>query len=83
MRGLFGVIVIFNAKFILDLGMVRIHKVFRVLGTCIGDLCIEYWAIEYCVSSIVYCIEYCVYRVSSIEYCVSSIVYRVLGTCVM
>ena len=35
----FGVIVIFNAKFVLDLGMVRIQRGFRILG-CLWDVLI-------------------------------------------
>ena len=34
LRRFFGVIVIFNAKFVLDLGMVRTQRSFRILGCC-------------------------------------------------
>ena len=37
LRKLFGVIVIFNAEFVLDLGMVRIQRGFRILG-CLWDV---------------------------------------------
>ena len=38
-RRFFGVIDIFNAKFVLDLGMVRTQRGFRILG-CIWDVVI-------------------------------------------
>ena len=39
LRRFFGVIVIFNVKFVLDLGMVRIQRGFRILG-CLWDVLI-------------------------------------------
>ena len=39
LRRFFGVIAIFNAKFVLDLGMVRIQRGFRILG-CLWDVLI-------------------------------------------
>ena len=39
LRRFFGVTVIFNAKFVLDLGMVRIQRGFRILG-CLWDVLI-------------------------------------------
>ena len=39
LRRFFGVIVIFNAKFVLDLGMVRIQRGFQIFG-CLWDVLI-------------------------------------------
>ena len=41
MQRFFDVIAIFNAKFILDLGMVRIHVGFRILGFVLDVLIIS------------------------------------------
>ena len=46
LRRFFGVIVIFNTKFVLDLGMVRTQRSFRIFGVSLG--CCHYFYTKVC-----------------------------------